>query len=619
MCNRNNFTHRGGGKNYSDPISSRYYSKYNQRGGRKNYCPEPKRPVTYGDDVDTLMTTLNHTLTTNSNSTEEFSSTLQPQKFRPTRPTRLTRRDNQQKRFQINQTGWWRVSIQQAGAIGKDRVMSTLKAHCPRQFQAYHYFIDHHTKAGVFFVNSQHDANMIKRTNGEIEVQGLDILRIMVGRVSTPIPSLDEDLRPHFKDYLLRRRFNQQTFQLDLSNLADDEELSSLGIFPQFNKHAFIRDVIAIINKDIPMTRQLDFGSNNIMNLYEFRNLHLNQLMQLSFASNQLKNVEDFDNLKHLRQLTHIFIKNNPLTSPNNTRSYSMDDIISNIQQKLPQLKRIDDIDLAPTIRFATDIDTIALPKTLPYCVPNEMQGFLARFIEEFYRLFDTRGRSELHACYHDLCMFSLCITKYEDSHVPTRQFKYGGGLISDSRNLLMVNDNNKRINLLRHGKTAVLEYFTTKFPYTKHDGNSFHVDVITTANNRAIFTINGLYKEVDHVTHNPIRCFQRTFTCAQTDSGVHIIADHIMLTNATEAQISKMTQSSSSSLRTSNNQDTPNTNTDKQNQAMIYKFSQESGMNIEYSRLCLEQNNWHYNKAAEVYLDLKNQNKIPADAFNKS
>ncbi|CAF4279557.1 unnamed protein product, partial [Rotaria sordida] len=44
-------------------------------------------------------------------------------------------------------------------------------------------------------------------------------LRIMVGRVSAPIPSMDEDLRPHFKDYLLSRRFNKQTFQLDLSNL----------------------------------------------------------------------------------------------------------------------------------------------------------------------------------------------------------------------------------------------------------------------------------------------------------------------------------------------------------------------------------------------------------------
>ncbi|CAF5150939.1 unnamed protein product, partial [Rotaria sp. Silwood1] len=34
-------------------------------------------------------------------------------------------------------------------------------------------------------------------------------------------------------------------------------------------------------------TRQLDLGSNNISNLYEFRNLQLNNLEQLSLASNQ--------------------------------------------------------------------------------------------------------------------------------------------------------------------------------------------------------------------------------------------------------------------------------------------------------------------------------------------
>ena len=109
------------------------------------------------------------------------------------------------------------------------------------------------------------------------------------------------------------------------------------------------------------------------------------------------------------------------------------------------------------------------------------MQGFLAKFIEEFYRLFDTRGRGELHACYHDLCMFSLCISTMDNSLVPTRQYKYGQ-LIYESRNLQRIADENRRMNLLRHGKTAVLDFLRVKFPVTKHDGNSFRVDVISTA-----------------------------------------------------------------------------------------------------------------------------------------
>ena len=32
-------------------------------------------------------------------------------------------------------------------------------------------------------------------------------------------------------------------------------DLSALGIYPQLNKQAFVRDIVDIINKDLPMVR----------------------------------------------------------------------------------------------------------------------------------------------------------------------------------------------------------------------------------------------------------------------------------------------------------------------------------------------------------------------------
>ncbi|CAF4575164.1 unnamed protein product, partial [Rotaria magnacalcarata] len=61
-------------------------------------------------------------------------------------------------------------------------------------------------------------------------------------------------------------------------------------------------------------------------------------------------------------------------------------------QQKLPQLKRVDDIELPTKIGFGVDNEAIHLPPTVPHYVPQEMQAFLAKFIDEYYRLFDTRG-----------------------------------------------------------------------------------------------------------------------------------------------------------------------------------------------------------------------------------
>ncbi|UJR28966.1 hypothetical protein I4U23_010183 [Adineta vaga] len=618
MSNRNNFsTYRN--RNHTDPTASRYNSKFHQRNGPRNYRPESDRRPTGGDDVDTLMKSMGHHLAPIGNSFHDFSS--RGRMGKPNGNRRPVRSTPQLRHPQHNQTGWWRITIQDAGNIGKERVITALRAHCPRQFLPYHYHIDSKHKAGIFFVNSQQDADMIKRANGKVEVQGLDILRILISRVPAPIPSLDEDIRPHFKDYLINRRFDQQIFKLDLTNLADDEELSSLGIFPQFNKHAFIREVVDIVNKDLHMTRQLDLGSNNIVNLHEFRNLRLNDLVLLSIASNQLKNVDDFDNLKQLPHLDHLFIKNNPLTLSivlynKHLFNWSISSHSSTIRQKLPQLKRIDNVDLPPTIRFATDIETITLPASVPHCVPHDMQGFLAKFIDEYYRLFDTRGREELQACYHDLCMFSLCISSVDGSIVPTRQFKFGT-FISESRNLQKVFDDKRRMMLLRHGKSTILEFLRTKFPLTKHDGNSFHVDVISTANNRAIFTVSGLYREVDQNANSPVRCFQRTFTCAQTTAGVLIIADHIMITNATDAQISSMTRPTPTSTVSTTSQPT-NSNGDIENQ-MVLKFSQESGMNIAYSKLCLQENNWNYDKAAENFLDAHQKKMIPSEAFNKS
>jgi len=53
-----------------------------------------------------------------------------------------------------------------------------------------------------------------------------------------------------------------------------------------------------------------------------------------------------------------------------------------------------------------------------------------------------------------------------------------------------------------------------------------------------------------------------------------------------------------------------------EQQEAHVKKFMQESGMNEAYSKMCLVENDWNYNKAAEKFMELKTQAKIPADAW---
>lgn len=139
MSNRN-YLSREVGRHYTDPTSSRFdnRSRYHQRGrGRGNNRPVPNRPPTGGDELDTITVSINRNLTTdgvNIGGPSRGRLVRQRPGPRPIHPMgggRFNDRIN-------SEVKWWRVSIPQAGTIGKDLVMSTLKAHFTRQLLPYH-------------------------------------------------------------------------------------------------------------------------------------------------------------------------------------------------------------------------------------------------------------------------------------------------------------------------------------------------------------------------------------------------------------------------------------------------------------------------------------------------
>lgn len=50
----------------------------------------------------------------------------------------------------------------------------------------------------------------------------------------------------------------------------------------------------------------------------------------------------------------------------------------------------------------------------------------------------------------------------------------------------------------------------------------------------------------------------------------------------------------------------------------MVQQMSQQSNMNLEWSKKCLEETNWDFNRAIYVFGELQKQNKIPPEAFVK-
>ncbi|CAF1458482.1 unnamed protein product, partial [Didymodactylos carnosus] len=253
-------------------------------------------------------------------------------------------------------------------------------------------------------------------------------------------------------------------------------------------------------------TRFLDLSHNDITNLNEFQNLKLPHLEHLNLSLNKLDDIDELKYLKSFHSLSNLHLKENSiqqsLKSDTNLISFLNISVafvwtlyFSAVRQILPQLKYLDDNELSAIIHFATDINIIQLPESKPYYVPDHLKtsfdGILS-LIQEYYRLFDTRSREDLHSCYHEKCIFSLCISRPSyDCGIQTCQYTYGQQ-ICDSRNLKCNDDISIRsiksskyarhMELLKFGKQAVLDYLRIKFPATKHDLSSFHVDIISSS-----------------------------------------------------------------------------------------------------------------------------------------
>lgn len=51
---------------------------------------------------------------------------------------------------------------------------------------------------------------------------------------------------------------------------------------------------------------------------------------------------------------------------------------------------------------------------------------------------------------------------------------------------------------------------------------------------------------------------------------------------------------------------------------SLANSFSEKSGMNLEFSAKCLEENGWDFERAATVFSDAKQKGIIPQEAFKK-
>jgi nuclear RNA export factor len=134
------------------------------------------------------------------------------------------------------------------------------------------------------------------------------------------------------------------------------------------------------------------------------------------------------------------------------------------------------------------------------------------------------------------------------------------------------------------------------------------------------VLTVTGLFKERNSDPKlEYVRVFQKTLVIVPNNGGYCIMNELLHINNASVYQSrnafkapSTMTPTTSQPVAGASVPD------DATKMQMVQAMSQQSNMNLEWSRKCLEETSWDYNRAGFVFGELFKQGKIPPEAFVK-
>ena len=378
--------------------------------------------------------------------------------------------------------------------------------------------------------------------------------------------------------------------------------------------------VMTVVVDNIPEVAAMDLSNNKLSNSsLEYFSSFKNKLSALRILYLENNKITDTRNLQRLKGMSieELKLTGNPLVGSLGS-SYT-----ESIRKIFPSLKILDDKELPPIIGFDEDEAKTSsdCPSTVAKFVKNPAaEETVVNFLKVYFQIYDSDKRQDLLVAYHDSATFSMSAWGSREQ-LPV--------YIPDSRNLLKVDYEKKRHDLLKTGKLGVVA-FLEKLPKTEHDMNTFTLDVPFSTESMMIFTVTGCFRErgtkqtgIRHFTRYHITDFiilltshflLRCFIVVPNGDGFNIINETLYVAQATDLTKRKAFVNETATS-------TPSTSTpavdESTKQSLALSFSQKSGMNLQFSGQCLEQNNWDFDKAAGAFSEAKAKGLIPPEAFN--
>uniref|UniRef100_A0A7N9I9R2 Nuclear RNA export factor 2 n=1 Tax=Macaca fascicularis TaxID=9541 RepID=A0A7N9I9R2_MACFA len=522
--------------------------------------------------------------------------------WRNRKPPGRKMRQNTQDGYTRN---WFKVTIPYGIKYDKSWLMNSIQSHCSAPFTPvdFHYI----RNRACFFVQDATTASVLKDVSYKICDDENRKICIFVNH-STALP-VKNKLKPGQMEMLkltMNKRYNVSQQALDLQNLRFDPDLMGRDIDIILNRRNCMAATLKIIERNFPELLSLNLCNNKLYQLDGLSDIieKAPKVKTLNLSKNKLESAWELGKVKGLK-LEELWLEGNPLCSTFSDQSA----YVSAIRDCFPKLLRLDGRELSAPMIVDIDSSEIMKPCKENFTGSETLKHLVLQFLQQYYSIYDSGDRQGLLGAYHDEACFSLAIPFDAEDSAPNSLRKY----FEDSRNMKTLKDPHLKGELLRHTKRDIVDSLSA-LPKTQHDLSSILVDMWCQTEWMLCFSVNGVFKEVEGQSQGSVLAFTRTFIATPGgSSSLCIVNDELFVRDASPQEtqsafsipVSTLSSSSEPSLS-------------QEQQEMVQAFSAQSGMKLEWSQKCLQDNEWNYTRAGQVFTMLQTEGKIPAEAFKQ-
>ncbi|XP_056641842.1 nuclear RNA export factor 1-like [Diorhabda sublineata] len=513
-------------------------------------------------------------------------------------------------------SNWYKVTLPHGDKYDKSYILKMLvDKMAPTQFWPIAWQVFGTTVN--FYVDDYKIAQKLNNLDRQIQLpNGFKLLiRVYAG---TPNVDMTVALKEKIK-LVMARRYNPATKALDLTKFHADPELQDH--FCALFKPIVFLAVIDIIAENIPDLEALNLFDNKMqmLSFVKKMNQKLPNLKILHLGNNKIKDISQLDALQGL-PIVDLMLDGNPLCDKFKDKpSY-----VSEVRKRFPKCMKLDGVDLPPPIGFDI-VEEQHLPNYQQTFLCNSDGGSIVRqFLEQYFSIYDTDNRQPLLQAYHERATFSLTMGYPSGYSKDIKGVPWLNWYATDNRNLLRVNDPDRRFKLLKQGQVSVVS-FLQEMPQTKHDMHSFSVDLSIFTPQMLCLTVTGMFKELKS-GHKvpPLRYFYRTLVIVPAGAGFCIANEMMHVSNATPKQAKEAFKTTVNVAPATTPPRVPVATITSPGpdsaakEEMVKQMAAQSGMNLAWSLKCLEETQWDFQTAMITFQNLNAQGVVPQEAFIK-